>query len=68
MGGKPLIGRREALETLQAFVPDAEALFAQALAQAGLKDRPYFRPDEVAQLGGALMQLAQAQAATLDPA
>ena len=62
----PNIGRRQILANLQASLqatPDRnpEAVFKEAVAAAGLKDKPFFTPEETALVARALMEKAQAE-------
>ena len=60
----PAVRRSQVYETLVApLAKDGEATFRAALERAGLNDAPMFRPEEVAQLGAALMAMAREQAA-----
>lgn len=67
----PNIGRRQVLANLQESLKatpsrDPEAVLKEALAAAGLKDKPFFTPEETALVARAIMEKAQAevQAAT----
>jgi hypothetical protein len=61
----PNLRRSQVYEILtRGLVADGEVLFADALARSGMKDRPLFKPEEVARLGQALMEIAREQAAT----
>lgn len=59
----PNLARRQLLASLQtslAALPGTspEQTFLDALAAAGLKDKPFFTPEEAALVGRALMQRA----------
>lgn len=56
------IAKRRLLESLGPFLPDgqAEALFAAAIADAGLPERALYAPPEVALIAKAIMGRAQA--------
>lgn len=57
------VRRSHVYETLVASLPvDGAALFQAALNRAGLKDRPVFKPEEVARLGETMMAIAREQA------
>ncbi len=61
----PNVGRRQILANLQASLSampgsDPEQVFKQAVATAGLKDKPFFTPEETARVGRAIMERAQA--------
>lgn len=55
------IAKRRLLESLGPFLPDgqAEALFAAAIADAGLPERALYAPSEVAVIARAIMGRAQ---------
>lgn len=64
----PNIGRRQILANLQASFQampdrDPEQVFKSALGAAGLKDKPFFTPEETALVGRAIMERAQAEMA-----
>lgn len=64
----PNIARRQILANLQASLAampaaDPEATFKAALARAGLKDKPFFTPEETSLVGRAIMEQAQADMA-----
>lgn len=60
----PLIARRQVVENLQSSMPgqDVAPLFARALREAGLKDKPMYTAEEVSAIGEAIMKEAQRQA------
>lgn len=57
----PLVPKRQVLDAMAAFAPigDRDAALASMLAQAGLRDKPLYRPEEVAALGAAMMGQAR---------
>lgn len=64
----PNIARKQILANLQASLAampaaDPEATFKAALARAGLKDKPFFTPEETSLVGRAIMEQAQADMA-----
>ena len=61
----PNLRRSQVYEALtRDLAGDGEALFKAALERSGMKDRPLFKPEEVARLGQALMEMAREQAPT----
>jgi hypothetical protein len=63
----PNIGRSQILANLQASLAampgrDPEAVFKEAVVAAGLKDKPFFTPEETALVARAIMEKAQAEA------
>ena len=59
---RPLLAHQKASLAVMPGL-DPEQLLVAALAAAGLKDKPFFTPEETALVGRALMERAYAEAA-----